>query len=399
MTGYWQLEKKWKPSWLHVFLLLFSTSAFVQCGSTNPPCERGDFTCNPVLGTLLFLTPGPPCSLIIRGGTMQGCDLYLAGRVTTIAGNATAAYADGIGTAAAFNFPNQATTNGSLVFIGDATNNRVRQFDIASGSTTTLAGSGTGTYADGTGTGASFNAPRGVTTDGTSVFVADAANNRIRRIIIASGAVSTLAGSGTATFADGVGTGASFNNPFALTVDGDNVFVADTGNHRIRMIQVSTGTVTTVAGSGTATFADGTGAGASFSSPSGITTDGTNLFIADANNHRIRQIAIASGAVTTLAGNGSAAWADGAGTGAAFNGPNQIIVDRNFVYVGDTINSVIRRIAISTGVVVSLAGKGSSGFADGTGSAAFFDFPRGITSNGLDLFIVDNGNHRLRRIR
>lgn len=330
---------------------------------------------------------------------MQGCDLFLSGVVTTLVGNSTPAFVDGTGTDASLNFPNQLSNDGSKLFIGDATNSRLRQVDLSSRAVTLLAGSGVATYADGTGAAAAFNAPRGVSTDGTSLFVADSANNRIRRIIIGSGVVTTLAGSGTATFADGVGVAAAFSNPFSVAVDGDTLFVADTSNHRIRMIQISTANVTTIAGSGTPAFADGTGTLAAFSSPSGIATDGTNLYVSDATNNRIRQIVIATGVVTTLAGNGTAGWTDGNGATASFNGPNQLVVDKSYLYVGDTTNSVVRRVTIRTGWVETLVGRGASGFQDGTGSLAFFNFPRGVTSDGRVLLIADNGNHRIRHLR
>jgi len=157
----------------------------------------------------------------------------------------------------------------------------------------TLAGSGTAGFADGTGTNTQFNGPTGVACDGNgNVFVADQSNRRIRRIVAATGVVSTLAGSGTAGFANGAGAAAQFGSPYGVACDGGgNVFVADQGNHRIRQIVAATGVVSTLAGSGTAGFADGASATAQFNNPYGVAYDGGgNVFVADLTNNRIRVI-------------------------------------------------------------------------------------------------------------
>ena len=156
---------------------------------------------------------------------------------------------------------------------------------------TTFAGSSQGST-DATGTSAKFANPNGVTTDGTNLYVVDQTNHKIRKIVISTGVVTTLAGasSGYADSTDGTGLSASFKEPAGITTDGTNLYVSDYANHRIRKIVISTGVVTTLAGSGSASFADGTGTSASFYSPMGITTDGTNLYVADFRNHRIRKI-------------------------------------------------------------------------------------------------------------
>ena len=132
--------------------------------------------------------------------------------------------------------------------------------------------------------------------------MADTNNNKIRKIVISSGVVTTIAGSGTGTFANGTGPEASFKKPYGIITDGTNLYVADTENHKIRKIVISTGAVTTLAGSGSQGSTDGTGTSATFKNPRGITTDGTNLYVGDYSNHTIRKIVISTGAVTTLAG-------------------------------------------------------------------------------------------------
>jgi len=155
---------------------------------------------------------------------------------------------------------------------------------------TTLAGTGSTGSANGTGTSASFNSPYGITTDGTNLYVADTENHLIRKIVISTGAVTTLAGTGSSGSANGTGTSASFNNPIVITTDGTILYVADNDNHLIRKIVISTGEVTTLAGTGSSGSANGTGTSASFYNPIGMTTDGTNLYVADTSNNLIRKI-------------------------------------------------------------------------------------------------------------
>ena len=167
-----------------------------------------------------------------------------------------------------------------------------------------------------------FYYPRAITTDGTSLYVADQNNHTIRKIVISTGAVTTIAGyAGSYGSTDGTGTSARFKYPSGITIVGTNLYVSDQSNNKIRKIVIATGEVTTFAGSGSWGSANGTGTAASFNSPQGITTDGTNLYLVDRSNHKIRKIIIASKAVTTLAGSGNYGFADGTGTAAKFYGP------------------------------------------------------------------------------
>jgi hypothetical protein len=145
--------------------------------------------------------------------------------------------------------------------------------------------------ADGTGTAVTFNYPRGITSDGINLYVADYGNRIIRQIVIATGVVSTLAGTaGTAGAADGTGTAATFNYPWSITSDGTNLYVADFGNSTIRKIVISTGVVSILAGTaGVRGAADGTGTAATFYRPQGITSDGSSLYVTDSGN-TIRKI-------------------------------------------------------------------------------------------------------------
>ena len=158
---------------------------------------------------------------------------------------------------------------------------------------------------DGTGAAARFNGPYGITSDGTNLYVADRSNHTIRQVVISTGVVTTLAGTaGTLGTTDGTGATARFNLPSGITTDGTNLYVTDTGNHTLRKIVIASGVVTTIAGTaGISGIIDATiGTDARFNLPSGITTDGTNIYVADTGNHTLRKVAISSGAVTTIAG-------------------------------------------------------------------------------------------------
>jgi sugar lactone lactonase YvrE len=213
-----------------------------------------------------------------------------------------------------------ATDGGGAVYVADTANNLVRAIWAANASVTTLAGGGGagGTAfggADGAGSAATFYGPTGVAADASGrVFVADTYNNRVRRIVVAGGlgVVSTLAGGGDAGSADGVGSAATFFYPSGVAVDaaGGTVLVAEYPNNLVRAVVVATGAVTTVAGGNGSTDAgrvDGVGTAAMFFYPGGVAVDGAGgAFVADGKNFLIRAVALAGAAVTTLAGGGAA---------------------------------------------------------------------------------------------
>ncbi|MCB9739687.1 MAG: hypothetical protein H6747_10495 [Deltaproteobacteria bacterium] len=260
--------------------------------------------------------------------------------VVTIAGNASAGFQDGAD--ARFSGPSDVAVepSGSVV-VADRNNHRIRRVD-ASGNTTTVAGNGTATWKDGTGTDTSFYYPEGIDVgpDGT-IYVADTYNNRIRRISTA-GVVDTLAGSGSSSYLEGVGTSSYFYRPGGVAVAGGTLYVADSYNHRIRRIDIASKKTSLVAGNGTAKYADGVGAGASFYYPADVDVDADgNLFVADRANYRIRHIT-PGGTVSSLAGS-VGGFEDGPGSSAKFNNPYGIAVAANVIYVADSNNYRVRR--------------------------------------------------------
>lgn len=313
--------------------------------------------------------------------------------------------ADGIGNAARFLDPYGITTDGTDLFITDASSLTIHKMDMASGQVTTLAGKAGDPGSavpvlDGIGSAARFWGPTGIVSDGKNLFVSD--RIYIRKIVSATGEVSTLAGGGDKVDIDGTGTDAQFFLPFGIVSDGTHLFVADAGYNVIRKIMIATGVVTTLAGKpGEAGSTDGAASEARFSSPEGISTDGRYLYVVDSRNSTLRKVEIATGQVSTLAGRaGKAGFADGTGQAAQFFYPEGISTDGTHLYVTDTQNQAIRKVNIATGAVSTLAGLPgeSCGYADGSPTQARFCQPKGIVYHDKNLYITDSGNHNIRKI-
>jgi hypothetical protein len=311
--------------------------------------------------------------------------------VVTLAGQAgTSGSADGTGSTARFSSPADiALDSAGNAYVADAGNHAVRKITPA-GVVTTLAGS------------AQFNRPTGLAVDGSgNVYVADTGSNAIWKVT-AAGVVSTLAGNaGIAGTADGTGTAATFHGPSGIAADATgNLYVADSLNDTIRKITPA-GVVTTIAGAAGASGAvNGTGAAARFYGPQGLVLDASgNLFVADTNNNAIRKVVTSSGTVTTVAGqNGVAGSTDGASGQAQFYFPSGIGIDpAGNLFVADTDNHTLREIALA-GTVSTPAGlAGTSGSADGMGTAARFNFPTGVAVNSAgDVYLADASNHTIR---
>lgn len=317
--------------------------------------------------------------------------------VTTIAGTPYSfGTTDGIGPLARFTSPSGITTDGSNLYVSDYA--LIRKIVISTGDVTTVAGSsGTLGSADGTGASATFNDPQGVFSDGTNLYIAECGSNKIRKIVISSTVVSTIAGG--AESADGNGPSARFSYPIGVTTDGTRLYVTDSRNNTIRQIVIASGLVTTIAGTpGAYGSDDGTGPSARFSFPTGITTDGASLYVTDSGNNTIRKIVISSGLVTTVAGTpGTSGTTDAIGAAARFSFPTGITTDGINLYVANSDGNAIRKVSISTGVVTTLAG-GAWGSDNGVGTAASFEIPTGITTDGIYLYVADTGNNAIRKI-
>lgn len=308
---------------------------------------------------------------------------------------------------ARFRSPNGIVSDGTYIYIADYLNNVIRRMNISTQEVETFAGGATGggiacpgaNCQDGIGTAAQFHGPYYLTTDGVSLYVLEFLGNRIRRINLANAAVSTLAGSGNTGFADNAnGLLASFSNPHGILLHQGTLYVADRYNERIRAVNPVTGAVTTLAGSGTAGTLDANGTSAQFNSPIGIAAVGGYLYIADNGSHRIRRIDLTSPyPVTTIAGQALAGSVDGYGTSAMFDGPFNLTSDGTNLILFEFNTLKIRHIRLSDYKVTTLVG-GVSGYIDNAGSNAGMFVVAFPASDGNNLYISDAGNHAIRRI-
>ncbi len=333
--------------------------------------------------------------------------------VSALAGSGVAGSTNGVGVQSTFNFPAGVviSRSGAFAVVSERYGNRVRLIDLVTLQVTVLAGSGNNSFADGQGTQASFSAPEGIamSPDDSFVLVVEgfqSTSHRVRHIVIATGVATTLAGNGTAGSTDGVGTWATFNEPrgIAFSPDGTYALITDRLNYRVRRLDIATKTVSTVAGS-TSGFADGAGTDAKFSwsvFQIAIDPSGSYALICDVANHLIRRLAIASSQVTTLAGSGSIGFQDGEGTNSVFSQPNGVSIDPTGAYalIADHSNRRIRRIVIATAQVTTLAGTGAASALNGVAAQATFNGPHAINIDvsGTFALVADTDNNRIRRI-
>ncbi|HEY4325447.1 MAG TPA: T9SS type A sorting domain-containing protein [Mucilaginibacter sp.] len=268
-----------------------------------------------------------------------------------------------------------ATDGSGNVYVADYYNNKIRKYTSA-GAASTVYGNGTAGTVNGTGAIVQFNNPQGLAYDGTNLFVADGTGNTIRKIVLSTGAVSTYAGSGASTSVNGTTLlNSSFNSPEGLDFDASgNLFIAEFGGNRIREISAA-GVVTTLAGSGTATLTNGVGTAAAFNTPIDLVADGSgNVFVADYANNVIRKIVVSSKVVTTFA--------------AGFSQPASICLDASGnLLVADQGSGSIQLIT-PAGAVSTIAGSGSQSDANGVGTGASFAYPVGIEGDGQGNFYV-----------
>lgn len=316
------------------------------------------------------------------------------GSVTTLAGiSAVVGANDDMGSAATFSQPSGivADTSGNL-FVSDTDNNTIRKI-ASNGVVTTFAGSASFAGSlDGNGIAARLNKPTGMAVDVVgNIYVADSGNHTIRKIT-PEGIVTTIAGTtGVAGSIDGTGLSALFRSPSALAVTTTGLlYIADTENFTIRKMVLSTGRVTTVAGrAGEEGSANGSVGGARLGYIHGIALDSAgNVIVADFTYNTVRKIT-ASGSVTTFAGVANVRGNEnGIGASSRFSGPRNIMVDReDNIYVSDYANCLLRRIS-STAEVTTIAGTpGLCKFVSGSAPSSI-NAPMGLVKYGNTLFFV-----------
>jgi hypothetical protein len=288
------------------------------------------------------------------------------------------------------------------VYIADGYGHRI--YKISDGVATAIAGNGTQGYSGdhGPATGAQLRQPLGVAVDGSgNVYIADSLNRVIRKL--SNGTIATIAGRATGGL-DGSGPAlnAQLNFPLGVAADASgNVYIADQNSQAIR--KVSKGTIGVVAGTGEDGFSGdgGPATSARLSFPSSVAVDAAgNLYIADEDNYRVRKVA--NGAISTIAGDGTAGYSgdNGPATSAQLRPSISLAVDASGnVYIADPRSNVVRK--VSSGAITTVAGNGTKGYSGDNGPAANarLDEPAGVAVDASGaLYIADSGNHAVRKV-
>jgi WD40 repeat protein len=328
-----------------------------------------------ITNSIINIVPNPPGNVITYAGQYN------------VVGNT-----DGVKTAATFSYPLSivSTGNGKLYTMGQY-DNSMRRIDLASGQVTTLK---TTTWW-----------ACGLAYDGVdTIYAAATSDNTIRKYVISTNTDSILAGSaGDAGYVDATGEEARFNSPRGLAYYSGVLYVADAENYRIRAVDVTSGAVTTFAGSGTDETTNGTGVSASFSHPYDVAADTSAgiLYVVEERGQCIRKVTISSAEVVTWAGTpGEVGSNNGPGLSARFGYPNALCIDDTFtrIYVGDTGNAMIRQVETSSAVVSTLAGQTAAGYVDAVGTSAKFNVPFGVATYSGYLYECDAINQLIRRV-
>jgi DNA-binding beta-propeller fold protein YncE len=279
---------------------------------------------------------------------------------------------------------------------------------------TTAAGTGERGFGGDSGpaTRALLNSPFDVDFDAAgNLYFSDTFNHRIRRVDGRTGIIATIAGNGAAGYSgdSGPATAASFNEPYGIAIDHNgNIYVADRHNHCVRRIDAVSGILTTFAGTGEAGYSGdgGPATRACLVEPNGLGLDPSqrHLYIADVADHRVRVVDLATGTIATFAGTGEAAHTGDGGPpiAAGVFGARavKVGVDRT-VYILERQGSTLRAVDPGTGIISTVAGTGARGYSGdgGPAEAAVFDAPKELALDpGGDILIVDTENHAIRNI-
>jgi sugar lactone lactonase YvrE len=354
---------------------------------------------------------GETCGIIARRCISLGLAIFFATNLATIARAQTQATTLPLMLPSAIVFD----AAGNLYFV--ETGNHVVRKVTSAGIVTTVAGNGVQGFSgdNGPATAAALDSPAGLALDSTGdLFIADSHNHRIREVSSATGTITTIAGTGAPGFSGdgGPATAARLDLPTALALDAaGDVYVADTNNHRVRRITAATGAIATVAGNGIEAFAgdNGPATSASIDSPNGLALDSSgNLTIADTHNGRVRRVSAATGLISTVAGAGVVAGNvqsfggdNGPATAAGLALPRGLTLDSaGNLYFADSANHRIRRIS-PTGVITTVAGQATETFAGDNAPAvsASLDSPRSVAISPASLLtLADTANQRIRQL-
>lgn len=350
-------------------------------------------------------------ALLIGSASRVGAQI-----IETVAGNGTAGYTGDGGSAvlAQLNKPHGLALDGTgNVLIADTENHVVRRVEVLTGAITTIAGNGLGGFGGdgGPATSAQLFEPTGVAVDGGgNFFIADHSNHRIRMVAAGTGVITTVAGTGAPGYSGdgGLALTAQLQFPTSVVVDAAGVlFVADKNNFVIRKVILTTGIISTVAGTGARGYTGdgGPAAAAQLSDPNGVALDvGGNLFITDADNHVIRRVDAVTQTITTVVGNGTAGFAGDGGpaTAAQLDPNNTVAIDTTGnLFIADTTNNRVRKVDASSQVITTLAGTGVAGYAGdgGPATSAQLHFPEGVaTDSAGKVLFAEEFNHVIRQV-
>ncbi|PJZ90648.1 LamG-like jellyroll fold domain-containing protein [Leptospira levettii] len=310
---------------------------------------------------------------------------YYKGDVTTAAGVAGSGSSDGPAPASSFNDISGITYDGTKGFIVDSGNHKIRVFNPMTNTVSSLVGSGAAGNTPGSGLSGTFNLPKGITTDGTYLYVTETLGNRIKRILISSGYAETFAGDDTVVSPANANLDATdplaarFASPAGIVIDDNKLYIADRNNSAIRVIKLSTREVTTLVTGGDISF------------PEGLTIIGDYLYATNLGTYNITKTHKVTGVTTILCGNSMSGYIDAVGTDASFNLPHGITSDGIFLYVADYGNHLIRRVHSGTGEVITIAGSGNTGLINGVGVSASIQSPKYISNLG-DVIVFGTVN-------
>ena len=284
------------------------------------------------------------------------------------------------------------------LFIADSNHNRIIVAKL-DGKTLEIIGNGRAARNDGDFQTAAFNHPQGMALDGNFLYIADTANQLIRRIDLGAKRVETVAGTGEQIYETSVGGAAReipLNSPWDLQLVGKQLFVAMAGDHQIWMMDLTQNTIAPFAGSGTEERADGSFTKCAFAQPSGLASDGVNLYVADAESNVIREVDLEKKKVKTLAGGNLFDFGDldGIGDNVRLQHPLGVAFWNKNILVADTYNHKIKFLNPDRGNVKTFAGDGKFGNLDGAKSR-FYE-PGGLSVAGNKLYIADTNNNAIR---
>jgi len=359
-----------------------------------------------ILQKLILL---PALALATAGAYGQATITTIAGGGPYVAGTLGNG---GPATSAFFNWPTGVAVDASgNVYITDRYNSEVRVVD---GSGTVSAFAGNGTFGllgiGGPATAAEIREPDAAYADPITgiVYFTDWFNDMAFSVDPATGTLQARCGTGEQG-GDGDGgcaTLARMEIPGGIATDGaGNIYIADYGNNRVRFVNTTTNVVNTFAGTGTFGYTGdgGPAAAATFQNPNGIFADKmNNIYISDAGNNVVRKVTPA-GIISTVAGNGTFGYTGDGGPASAANlsGPAGLYVDNGTLYIADVYNNVIRAVNLSTGIITTVAGNGTMGFAGDGGPAIAANLynPTGVCVDHTGaLYIADAGNARIRKV-